>query len=116
MTYAHAVTKIFCQEKGPVWHKKIPEPNVFFDKLNKTLGSGTLRYPTWIRTKTSRIRICGTTVILSGSVVRQKKLKNIQPFVGLLGFEPRQTESKSVVLPLHHNPILFPFFQLGLQK
>ena len=24
--------------------------------------------------------------------------------VGLLGFEPRQTESKSVVLPLHHNP------------
>ena len=26
--------------------------------------------------------------------------------VGLLGFEPRQTESKSVVLPLHHNPIL----------
>ena len=28
--------------------------------------------------------------------------------VGLLGFEPRQTESKSVVLPLHHNPIMFP--------
>ena len=26
--------------------------------------------------------------------------------VGLLGFEPRQTESKSVVLPLHHNPII----------
>ena len=25
-------------------------------------------------------------------------------FVGLLGFEPRQTESKSVVLPLHNNP------------
>ena len=32
--------------------------------------------------------------------------------VGLLGFEPRQTESKSVVLPLHHNPISL----LGLQK
>lgn len=29
-----------------------------------------------------------------------------QVFVGLLGFEPRQTESKSVVLPLHHNPIV----------
>ena len=28
-------------------------------------------------------------------------------FVGLLGFEPRQTESKSVVLPLHHNPVPF---------
>ena len=26
--------------------------------------------------------------------------------VGLLGFEPRQTESKSVVLPLHHNPMV----------
>ena len=26
-------------------------------------------------------------------------------FVGLLGFEPRQTVPKSVVLPLHHNPI-----------
>ena len=25
--------------------------------------------------------------------------------VGLLGFEPRMTESKSVVLPLHYNPI-----------
>ncbi len=29
-------------------------------------------------------------------------------FVGLLGFEPRQTDSKSVVLPLHHNPALIP--------
>ena len=26
--------------------------------------------------------------------------------VGLLGFEPRRTESKSVVLPLHYNPIV----------
>ena len=35
--------------------------------------------------------------------------------VGLLGFEPRKTESKSVVLPLHHNPINIPKFSLGLQ-
>ena len=28
-------------------------------------------------------------------------------FVGLLGFEPRMTESKSEVLPLHHNPIYY---------
>ncbi len=28
--------------------------------------------------------------------------------VGLLGFEPRRTESKSVVLPLHYNPIVAP--------
>lgn len=26
-------------------------------------------------------------------------------FVGLPGFEPRQTEPKTVVLPLHNNPI-----------
>jgi hypothetical protein len=37
-------------------------------------------------------------------------------FVGLLGFEPRQTESKSVVLPLHHNPILKHVLCLGVQK
>jgi site-specific DNA recombinase len=30
--------------------------------------------------------------------------------VGLLGFEPRKTESKSVVLPLHHNPVNIPNF------
>ena len=35
--------------------------------------------------------------------------------VGLLGFEPRKTESKSVVLPLHHNPINIPKFRLGTQ-
>lgn len=35
--------------------------------------------------------------------------------VGLLGFEPRQTESKSVVLPLHHNPILLPIL-FGIAK
>lgn len=29
---------------------------------------------------------------------------DLSSLVGLLGFEPRQTESKSVVLPLHHNP------------
>jgi hypothetical protein len=28
--------------------------------------------------------------------------------VGLRGFEPRQTEPKSVVLPLYYRPILFP--------
>ncbi len=38
-------------------------------------------------------------------VFYKKKAELISPFVGLLGFEPRQTESKSVVLPLHHNPV-----------
>ena len=34
-------------------------------------------------------------------------------FVELLGFEPRQTEPKSVVLPLHHSSITVknPIFQ-----
>jgi hypothetical protein len=36
-------------------------------------------------------------------------IKLICPFVGLPGLEPRLTESKSVVLPLHHNPINTPF-------
>ena len=31
---------------------------------------------------------------------------NLSSLVGLLGFEPRRTESKSVVLPLHYNPIV----------
>ena len=38
-------------------------------------------------------------------------------FVGLLGFEPRKTGPESVVLPLHHNPILITlivFYQVGL--
>ncbi len=40
-----------------------------------------------------------------------KKLHiSVEHFVGLPGFEPRQTESKSVVLPLHHNPIFHPLF------
>src|SRR3954454_4799950 len=31
---------------------------------------------------------------------------NILLMAGELGFEPRQTESESVVLPLHHSPII----------
>lgn len=37
-------------------------------------------YPTWIRTKTGRIRICSTTIILSGNLGNLKKLNLIQPF------------------------------------
>lgn len=33
------------------------------------------------------------------------KKEHLSNYVGLLGFEPRRTESKSVVLPLHYNPI-----------
>ncbi len=33
-------------------------------------------------------------------------LRRAKCFVGLLGFEPRRTESKSGVLPLHYNPII----------
>ncbi len=31
-------------------------------------------------------------------------------FVGLLGLEPRTTEPKSAVLPLHHRPVPFHYF------
>jgi hypothetical protein len=43
------------------------------------------------------------------SSVKKSRNFHFSFFVGLLGFEPRQTESKSVVLPLHNNPI-FPIF------
>ena len=43
------------------------------------------------------------------------KKTDLSSLVGLLGFEPRKTESKSVVLPLHHNPINIPKFSLGTQ-
>ena len=36
--------------------------------------------------------------------------------VGISGFEPEQTEPKSVVLPLHHISIWLPFLILGLQR
>jgi hypothetical protein len=51
-------------------------------------------------------------------VKRQTKNPNIsaEVFVGLPGFEPRQTESKSVVLPLHHNPIFLTSFVFGSAK
>jgi hypothetical protein len=48
---------------------------------------------------------------------KQKNLSiSTEVFVGLPGFEPRQTESKSVVLPLHHNPISKHVLCLGVQK
>jgi hypothetical protein len=34
---------------------------------------------------------------------------------GELGFEPRQTESESVVLPLHHSPIFSDTYTALLQ-
>jgi hypothetical protein len=42
------------------------------------------------------------------SIFYKKPLDKVEGFfvVELLGFEPRQTEPKSVVLPLHHNSIL----------
>ena len=51
----------------------------------------------------------------SASITSHKKASaNSGGFlVGLPGFEPRQTESKSVVLPLHNNPINI---KIGMQK
>ena len=39
-----------------------------------------------------------------------------QNFVEIEGLEPSLTEPESVVLPLHHISIWFPFLILGLQK
>ena len=41
--------------------------------------------------------------------IKNKKALNIQGFVDRLGLEPRLTEPKSVVLPLHHRsiPVIF---------
>jgi len=40
-----------------------------------------------------------------GSYGQQKRPSFDDLLVGLPGFEPRQTEPKTVVLPLHNNPI-----------
>ena len=44
---------------------------------------------------------CFNLVLLGEKIKARKNLA----FVELLGFEPRQTEPKSVVLPLHHSSI-----------
>ena len=62
--------------------------------------------------------ICGTDIIasaISSVIVRTDLFEKKKPFVLLtkgfsflaaeLGFEPRQTESESVVLPLHNSAI-----------
>jgi hypothetical protein len=68
-------------------------------------------YPTWIRTKTSRTRICGTTVILSGNKYKYKTNKKAEAHTSALlvappRFELRQTVPKTVVLPLYYRAIL----------
>ena len=39
------------------------------------------------------------------NLVQKKNIPKEGMFVGLLGLEPRTTEPKSAVLPLHHRPI-----------
>ena len=56
---------------------------------------------------------------INGNHVQKKGETFASPFVELLGFEPRQTEPKSVVLPLHHSSISPKHRQapkLGVQK
>ena len=56
-----------------------------------------------------RIKRVNTIEIQLAINKRHKKSVLIQNafLVGLPGFEPRQTEPKTVVLPLHNNPILY---------
>ena len=39
------------------------------------------------------------------NLVQKKNIPEEGMFVGLLGLEPRTTEPKSAVLPLHHRPV-----------
>ena len=50
--------------------------------------------------------LCSKNSIKRSSSNKKELSSSVLP-VGLLGFEPRQTESKSVVLPLHHNPVIY---------
>lgn len=43
-------------------------------------------------------------------------MKEAVYFVARTGFEPIQTEPKSVVLPLDDRAIYSPFLQMGMQK
>ena len=43
---------------------------------------------------------------LTGGSIAQEECSLIFRLAGELGFEPRQTESESVVLPLHHSPMI----------
>ena len=53
------------------------------------------RCPAGIRTLTCRSRVCCATITQ----------RDIVLYVVRLGFEPRQAEPKSAVLPLHHRTI-----------
>jgi hypothetical protein len=44
------------------------------------------------------------TAICIGFYLKYRCIINALLVAGELGFEPRQTESESVVLPLHHSP------------
>ena len=62
-------------------------------------------WDTRTRTKNDRTRICSVTITPYPNFARGKRL--YRDFkVGILGLEPRMTGPESVVLPLHHIPIL----------
>ena len=44
------------------------------------------------------------SIVCGEKPLRIKRLIGLPSVAGELGFEPRQTESESVVLPLHHSP------------
>ena len=79
-------------------------------------------YPTWIRTKTSRTRICGTTVILSGNLVIAK-IKNpekyiIKDFLKLPDLDSNQDKQYQKLSYYHYTigQSCHPVSGLGAQK
>jgi hypothetical protein len=73
------------------------------------------------RLLTSKVNSIFDEIAVQGSVLDDKINGNLLQnchygsYVGLLGFEPRRTESKSVVLPLHYNPIAYSKLLLRVQ-
>ena len=72
--------------------------------------------------RTTRINSIFSQISIQSSISEENKKGNLLSdcllgsSVGLPGFEPRQTEPKTVVLPLHNNPIRIPTFQLGCEN
>jgi len=70
-----------------------------------------LDFPTTGRVNTTRVFAEGRSAYGAGKLLGKPMTSAVSPEkIASLGFEPKQTESKSVVLPLHHEAVsVFPF-------
>ena len=98
--YEEVDTKRKREMTGPMYPEKLT-----FDGIS---------YRTFMLNETVRLIYKPGEVFNENEKGKTSKKIDLFSLVGLLGFEPRKTESKSVVLPLHHNPINIPKFNLGM--